>query len=411
MSSRNNSYKASVEYNSVAQEDLQYREDDLPPTYQHQPPPVVKQTVEQEKLTKRTLFVDRRPQENLTMPDVFSESCLRPTRANVLCKVGSALVVLVLAIIVACVVDSYHKIHEGNVGIYFRHGALRDKVTDPGVHFLSPFIEDFKEVKIRPETFSMDPVLAITKDGIENTFREITAITTVRKDKLVFMAKKFGLEFKKSLVFDRIKEDLRIFCANHTIDEVYNTMFLDIVANVLHNVKSSIHRLGEDGIEILNLVIPKPEIPPDIAHNYKQVKVQWTEQLVATQQQKTEKIKKETELMKAVADAERQKAVLEITIQERIIEKEGAKNVSLINNEIKKAAENNEADIAKYKLEKEAEANAALYTDKYIQLNLAKFLANNTKFYFSGEQSEIGSIFSKIWGIEVFWIVFCCFFL
>merc|ERR1711892_16532 len=101
-----------------------------------------------------------------------------------------------------------------------------------------------------------------------------------------------------------------------------------------------------------NLVIPKPEIPLDIAHNYKQVKVQWTEQLVATQQQTTEEIKKKTELIKAVADAERQKAVLEITIQERIIEKEGAQQVSLINNEIKKAAENNEADIAKYKLEK-----------------------------------------------------------
>merc|ERR1719228_2011249 len=156
-------------------------------------------------------------------------------------------------------------------------------------------------------------------------------------------------------------------------------MFLDIVEIVKENVENSINRV-------------------DIAKNYKQVKVQWTEQLVATQQQKTEKIKKETELMKAVADAERQKAVLEITIQERIIEKEGTKKVSLINNEIKKAAENNEADIAKYKLEKEAEANAALYTDKYIQLNLAKALSNNTKFYFSGEQSEIGSIFSKILG-------------
>merc|ERR1712098_812508 len=115
--------------------------------------------------------------------------------------------------------------------------------------------------------------------------------------------------------------------------------------------------------------------------NYKQEKVQWTEQLVAAQQQKTEKIKKETELLKAVADAERQKKVLEINIQERIIEKEGAKNVSLINNEIKKEAEQNEADIFKYKLEKEAEANNALYTDKYIQLNLAKSLSNNTKFY------------------------------
>jgi len=102
--------------------------------------------------------------------------------------------------------------------------------------------------------------------------------------------------------------------------------------------------------------------------------------------------------LQAVADAERQKAVLEITIQERIIEKEGTKKVSLINNEIKKAAENNEADIAKYKLEKEAEANAALYTDKYIKLNLAKALSNNTKFYFSGQQSELGGLFNQILG-------------
>ena len=110
--------------------------------------------------------------------------------------------------------------------------------------------------------------------------------------------KKFGTDFKKALVFDRIKEELRIFCANHTIDEVYNTMFLDIVDTVLTNVRTSIKRLGEEGVEILNLVIHKPEIPTDIAHNYKQLKVQWTEQLVATQQQKTEKIKKETELIK-----------------------------------------------------------------------------------------------------------------
>ena len=63
-------------------------------------------------------------------------------------------------------------------------------------------------------------------------------------------------------------------------------------------MRTSISRLGEDGIEVLNLVVPKPEIPADIAHNYKQVKVQWTEQLVANQTQKTEEIKKKTELIK-----------------------------------------------------------------------------------------------------------------
>ena len=101
------------------------------------------------------------------------------------------------------------------------------------------------------------------------------------------MVKAYGAEFKRTLVYDRIKEDLRIFCANNTIDDVYNVKFLDIVDQVKDNVKTSISRLGEvgecflqlqfsflifqDGIEILNLVIPKPEIPPDIAHNYKQV--------------------------------------------------------------------------------------------------------------------------------------------
>ena len=34
------------------------------------------------------------------------------------------------------------------------------------------------------------------------------------------------------LVFDRVKEDIKIFCANNTIDDVYNTRFLDIVAEV-----------------------------------------------------------------------------------------------------------------------------------------------------------------------------------
>merc|ERR1712152_59057 len=152
---------------------------------------------------------------------------------------------------------------------------------------------------------------------------------------------------------------------------------------------------GEGGITMLNLVIPKPTIPSDIAKNYKMVKVQWTQQLVATQQQKTESIKKETEKIRAIADAERNKAVLQIKIQEKIIEKEGEMNISLINNNILKAKEENIANIEKYKIEKQAEANKALYTSEYVQLNLAKSMSNNTKYYFSGQESVFGGLMSK----------------
>ena len=91
-------------------------------------------------------------------------------------------------------------------------------------------------------------------------------------------------------------------------------MFLSIAQQVLANVRTSIKTMGEDGIEVLNLVVPKPEIPEDIAHNYKQVKVQWTEQLVANQTQKTEEIRKKTELVK-VRERERERVFVEISKQ------------------------------------------------------------------------------------------------
>lgn len=53
-------------------------------------------------------------------------------------------------------------------------------------------------------------------------------------------------------------------------------MFLDMVGVVQSGVEKSIKRLGRNGITLLNLVIPKPEIPSDIAANYKQA---WIELL------------------------------------------------------------------------------------------------------------------------------------
>ena len=51
-------------------------------------------------------------------------------------------------------------------------------------------------------------------------------ISLPRKDKLFFLVKRYGIEFKQTLVYDRIKQHLREFCANNTIDDVYNTCFL-----------------------------------------------------------------------------------------------------------------------------------------------------------------------------------------
>ena len=68
-----------------------------------------------------------------------------------------------------------------------------------------------------------------------------------------------------------LSEELRTFSANHTIDEVYNTMFLAVAPYVKSKVVEHIETLLNGSVKIVNLVVPKPDIPPDIAQNYKQV--------------------------------------------------------------------------------------------------------------------------------------------
>ena len=127
-----------------------------------------------------------------------------------------------------------------------------------------------------------------------------------------------------------------------------------------------------------------------------QVKVQWTQQLVAVQEQKTEQIKKETESILAIKDAERLKDVLEIDIQKQLLIKEANKNISTINNLMVKTTEENLANVDAYRKQKMAAANEKLFSPEYIQLHMAKSLANNTKFYFSGESSPMGPIMATL---------------
>jgi len=314
--------------------------------------------------------------------------------------VGLFLVILI-GFCIGMMASSFHIIDEGNVGVYYKQGALVNEVGYPGFNTKAPFITDFVQVTVRPQTSILEPISAITKDGVQNTFNDVQVISNVPEGKVLQLMRKFGRNFQRALIFDRVSEHLRKYCADHDIDEVYNEKFLEIPDYVMEKVLEQIGKLSNGSVEILNLVIPKPDIPPDIAENYKRVKVQWTEQLVAKQQQETQKIKKKTEENNAIADVNRTKAVLEVELTKQILQKEAEKDISLIQNEIFKIAEENKANVTAYTRKKEAEANTLLYsTDGYVALEMAKTLSQNTKLYFSGENSPLGAVFSRIMGLD-----------
>ena len=119
-----------------------------------------------------------------------------------------------------CLGASYHTIQQGNVGIYFVKGRLDDTYSTPGVHWAIPFVTEIEEITVRPQTDTLPTIKAVTRDGIQNSFEQIQVLSNVEQGSLIPLVKKFGLGFREVLIFDRIAEELRIFCANHTIDEV-----------------------------------------------------------------------------------------------------------------------------------------------------------------------------------------------
>jgi len=369
------------------------------------------------------------------------------TKITIGLVLGGGFLIASIAVIIAAIMDSRHIVEEGDVGIYYKFGALQDEVTGPGVHWKAAFVGEVKMVQVRPQTDTLYTMTAISKDGVESIFNDVQVISKVKKQNLVKMVKSYGLRFRKALIFDRVKEELRIFCANHTIDQVYNTKFLNIVGTVKDNLIHHIETLGDGGLEILNLVVGKPNIPTDIANNYKQVKIQWTEKLVAQQKQQTQLVIKETEKQNAIADAERHKAVLRVTIEKQVLEKEGEQNLALLeaqhqqklelvkketekqqaianaerekevvnitnemrilekkgdqevsdmNNALLRLKAETEADIKKAAIEKEAEANLKLFTPEYIKLQMAKAISPNTKYYFSGDNAIVSSVMERI---------------
>ena len=304
--------------------------------------------------------------------------------------------IVALALIIGMLAHSLHHIDEGHVGVYFKYGALGNSVGHPGLNTMTPWVSTYEQITVRPLKDNVNSFSAVTKDAIQIHFHDVEVISSVPQEHVLWLVKKFGVNFRTVLVFDRLREEVKKYAFSHDIDDVYNERFLEMSELVIAETTKNIERLAQGKIEIINLIIPKPEIPKDIAANYQKVKVEWTEKLVAEKEQEKIQVRKETEELKAIADANRLKAVKKIDIEKQILQKEAEKNISAIENERYRLEEENKANVLKYKKEKEAEGNKLVFTDEYLKIHMSQVFSNNSKLYFSGDNTPFGAIFNKL---------------
>ena len=90
----------------------------------------------------------------------------------------------------------------------------------------------------------------------------------------------------------------------------------------------------------------------------------------------------ETKRKLALIEAEKVAAVERVELERYLAQKQNEQTVAEIANEMHLAQSKAEADAAFYRLQREAEANKLSHTPEFIQLELARAIANNTKVYF-----------------------------
>ena len=71
------------------------------------------------------------------------------------------------------VVTLFQSVKQGHVGVYFKYGALMDDLTQPGVHWMQPFVTEVVALRLTPETKTMGPMVCTTRDGVRNVFRDV----------------------------------------------------------------------------------------------------------------------------------------------------------------------------------------------------------------------------------------------
>jgi hypothetical protein len=48
-----------------------------------------------------------------------------------------------------------------------------DDVTQPGIHWMQPFVTEIVSLRLTPETEIMNPMVCTTRDGVRNVFRDV----------------------------------------------------------------------------------------------------------------------------------------------------------------------------------------------------------------------------------------------
>jgi len=275
---------------------------------------------------------------------------------------------------------SIHKVDEGYVGIYYRGGALVNRITYPGWHLRIPLFDSFDMVQVNLQTDKVIDIPCGTSGGVMITFDRVEVVNKLNEKYVYDTIKNYTVHYDKIMIFDKIHHEINQFCSKHTLQEVYIDLFSTVDDQLQIALQESCAQWAP-GIEIIAVRITKPRIPPQILKNYEAMEAEKTKLLIAVQAQKVAEKEAETEKKKATIEAEKIAEVSKIKMEQEIMERTSMKEMKRIEDEGNFFRAKMKSDSDFYEIQKSAEAHKMLFTPEFVQIEAIRAIGNNTKLY------------------------------
>jgi len=275
---------------------------------------------------------------------------------------------------------SIHRVPEGHVAVYYRGGALLNRMKGPGFHALVPGIEQVYYVQTTVQTDKVTKIPCGTSGGTMITFDRIEVVNQLREDAVMQTIKNYTVEYDKTWIYDKIHHEVNQICSRSTLEEMYITKFNSLDESLRDALQRDIDQYAP-GITIIAIRVTKPTIPMAIRANYEAIESERTKLAVAAETQRLVEKQAETERKRELIEAEKKKAVQAVALEQALKQKENDQILEQINSKMVVARARAEADAELYRTTKEAEANRLRLTPELLQLEAVRALANNTKIF------------------------------
>lgn len=181
------------------------------------------------------------------------------------------LVALVASLFFSCVV-----VPQSDVGVVTTFGKLENRILEPGLNFIYPFVSTAHLVQVTLQTDSVTDTPCGTSSGETIVFSKIEVVNQLDKEHVLDTVRQFGLDYDQTLIYDRIKSEMNQFCSKHTMHEVYITEFDKLDEQLAERLETSL-KTRAPGLRIDSVRLTKPTVSADVTKKHHHIVAEQTE--------------------------------------------------------------------------------------------------------------------------------------